>query len=165
MYHQLLKMPLKDKKTGVVLESVIELVNESDYRRIKSSKEFHFEWELENKNQVYKIYLKDQDKAILGLMSLIDYPEESRIHLNLIELVNKNKGRSKEIDNIAGCLLAFACELAFIKGYYGFVSLQPKTKLIRLYQEKYGFRQYGRLLAVEQFSAQDLINKYLNDEK
>jgi hypothetical protein len=158
-------MPLKDRETGESLEAIIERVIESDYRRIKSSKEFDFDWKLEKKNEVYKIYLLDQKKDILGLMSLIDYPEEYRIHLNLIELGNKNKGKSKTIDNIAGCLLAFACDISFVKGYYGFVSLQPKSKLIDLYQDKYGFRQYGRLLAVEQASAQALINKYLSDEK
>jgi hypothetical protein len=72
-----------------------------------------------------------------------------------------NKGRTKEIDYIAGCLLAFACELAFERGYFGFVSLQPKTQLIDLYQNRYGFPQYGRLLAVEQASAKQLIDKYL----
>ncbi len=158
-------MPLKNRKTGEVLESIIELVTDADYRQIKSSKEFGFDWNLEKNNEVYKICIKGQKKHLLGLMSLINHPEEYRIHLNLIELGNKNKGRSKNTENIAGCLLAFACELAFIRGYYGFVSLQPKTKLIKLYQEKYGFRQYGRLLAVEQTSAQNLINKYLSDEK
>lgn len=154
-------MPLKNRKTGESLQSVIERVIESDYRRIKSSKEFDFDWKLEKRHEVYKIYLLGAENEILGLMSLIDYPEEYRIHLNLIELGNKNKGRSKEIDNIAGCLLAFACEVAFERGYYGFVSLQPKSRLIDLYQNRYGFRQYGRLLVVEQESAQRLINKYL----
>ena len=63
-------------------------------------------------------------------MSLIDYPEEYRIHLNLIEIQSKNQGKNKKIDRIAGCLIAFACELSFARGYYGFVSLQPKTRLI-----------------------------------
>ncbi len=158
-------MPLKNRKTGETLASVIEFVIEPDYRRIKSSKEFDFDWKLEQQNDVYKICQLDNKEDILGLMSLIDYPEELRIHLNLIELSNKNKGNSKEIDNIAGCLLAFACDVAFVNGYYGFVSLQPKTELINLYQNKYGFRQYGRLLAVEQESARQLIKKYLSDEK
>ena len=46
-----------------------------------------------------------------------------------------------------------------------FVSLKPKTRLIELYQDKYGFRQYGRLLAVEQRSSMALINKYLRNEE
>lgn len=154
-------MSLKDRKTGESLASIIERVIESDYKRIRSSKEFNFDWELEKQQQVYKIYLLGIKQEILGLMSLIDHPQEYRIHLNLIELGNKNKGSSKEIDNIAGCLLAFACEIAYEKGYHGFVSLQAKSQLIDLYQNRYGFRRYGRLLAVEQEAAQQLIDKYL----
>jgi hypothetical protein len=154
-------MPLKDKKSGESLVSVIESVTASDYKRLKPSKEFNFNWNLEEKNEVYKIYLLEKPQEILGLMSLIDHPEEYRIHINLIEVGNKNKGRLKKIDNITGCLLAHACEIAYVRGYYGFVSLQPKTKLIDLYQDRYGFRQFGRLLAVWQESAQLLMKKYL----
>lgn len=154
-------MPLKDRNSGESLESVIERVIESDYKRLKSSKEFNFNWKLEEKHEVYKIYLLGAHQEVLGLMSLIDHPEEYRIHINLIEVGNKNKGSSKKIDNIAGCLLAYACEIAYEKGYYGFVSLQPKTKLIDLYQDRYGFRQFGRLLAVWQESAHLLMTKYL----
>lgn len=157
-------MPLRDKKTGKTLKSVIEKVIKSDYKLISKSKEYTFKWSEESKNEVYKIYLKSQDNEILGLMSLVDYPEEYRIHLNLIEVGSSNIGKSKEIENIAGCLIAFACQIAFDKDYFGFVSLKPKTRLIDLYQDRYGFRQFGRLLAVEQRSSTALINKYLNDE-
>ena len=49
-----------------------------------------------------------------------------------------------------------------MRGYFGFVSVQPKTRLIDLYQNKYGFRQYGRLLAIEQEASRFLINNYLD---
>ena len=155
---------LEDKKNGKSLKSIIEQVIDSDYKQIKSSEQFIFDWKEERKNEVYKIYLLGQKEEILGVMSLIDYPEEYRIHLNLIEIQSKNQGKNKKIDRIAGCLIAFACELSFARGYYGFVSLQPKTRLINLYQDKYGFRQYGRLLGVEQSSSNFLIQKYLNNE-
>lgn len=157
-------MPLQDKRTGKTLESVIEKVIKSDYKLISKSKQYTFGWSEESKNEVYKIYLKDQNDRILGLISLVDYPEEYRLHLNLIEVGLNNRGKDKEIENIAGCLIAFACQIAFDKDYFGFVSLKSKTQLIDLYREKYGFRQYGRLLAVEQGSSIFLINKYLNDE-
>lgn len=57
------------------------------------------------------------------------------------------------------------CRIAFRKGYEGFVSLLPKTRLIDLYQEKYGFRQYGRLLALEHEHSKRVIDQYLGDEK
>ena len=157
-------MPLKDKETGEILRSSIEEVIESDYDWLDSSKEFSFDWKEEKQNEVYKIYILGKNKEILGMLSIIDYPEDYRIHLNLIEIGISNIGRNKTIENIAGCLIAFACKLAFMRGYFGFVSLQPKTRLIDLYQDKYGFRQYGRLLAVEQGSARRLIKKYLTDE-
>ena len=132
---------------------------------ISKSKEYRFDWSGESKNEVYKIYLKGKDDEILGLMSLIDIPEEYRIHLNLVEVGLRNQGKAKEVDNIARCLIAFACQLAFDRDYFGFVSLKPKTRLIDLYQDKYGFRQYGSLLAVEQQSSMVLINKYLRNEE
>ncbi|MGK0366693.1 MAG: hypothetical protein ACI85O_003768 [Saprospiraceae bacterium] len=158
-------MLLRNKRTGKTLIAVIENIAESDYQRIERSKQYTFSWSEETGNDVYKIYLKGENDEILGLMSLIDYPDEYRIHLNLIEVEKKNQGQKKEIENIVGCLIAFACQIAFDKDYLGFVSLQPKTRLIDLYQDRYGFRQYGRLLALEQQSSMALIDKYLNDEQ
>ena len=158
-------MPLRDRKTGKKLQSLIEKVITSDYDWLNASKEFSFDWTEEGENEVYKIFLVGKEKEILGVMSLVDYPEEYRIHLNLIEVSSSNIGKKKKIENIAGCLIAFACQLAFMRGYYGFVSLQPKTRLIDLYQDKYGFRQYGRFLAVEQKSSTLLMDKYLDYEE
>ncbi|MEL7118313.1 MAG: hypothetical protein AAFO07_02700 [Bacteroidota bacterium] len=158
-------MPLVEKRTRKTLASIIKKVVKSDYALISKSKQFYFDWKIESKNEVYKIYLKGKDKEILGLMSLVDVPEEFRIHLSLIEVGQKNRGKNKEIENIAGCLLAFACQVAFEKDYWGYVSLKPKTELIALYQNKYGFRKYGRLLAVEQKTSMDLIKKYWIDEE
>jgi hypothetical protein len=132
---------------------------------ISESEEFSFDWHEEIENEVFKIYLKDNSDNILGLLSLIDYPEELRIHLNLIEVGKSNIGQTKKIDNIAGCLIAVACKISFDRNYFGFVSLKPKTRLISLYQEKYGFSQYGRLLAVEGGPSNQLIKKYLSDEE
>lgn len=157
-------MLLRNKNTGETLRALIAKVLKSDYRRIESSQQYTFSWSEEKENDVYKIYLKGENDEILGLMSLIDYPDEYRIHLNLIEVEKRNQGKNKKIENIVGCLIAFACQIAFDKDYFGFVSLQPKTRLIDLYQDRYGFRQYGRLLAVEQQSSMTLINKYLDDE-
>jgi len=157
-------MPLKDKRTGEFLKSSIEEILESDYNLVKTSKEYSFNWSAERNNEVYKIFLIGVEQEILGMMALIDYPNEYRIHLNLIEVGASNIGKDKVIDNIAGCLIAFACQLAFLRGYLGFVSLQPKTELIDLYQRKYGFKSYGRILAVEQYNSRLLIQKYLDNE-
>lgn len=157
-------MYLKHKPSGESLEAVIAEVANKDYKAIKKDPGFLFDWETEKDYEVYKIFLMSDNNTILGLMSVIDIPEEYRVHLNLLELSKLQQGRDKEIDLIAGCLIAFAAEIAIKRGYYGFVSLEPKSRLIDHYQDKYGFRQYGRYLAIEGSASQILINKYLGDE-
>lgn len=158
-------MPLKSRQSGQSLASTIEKLGTDDYEWLERSADFLFDWTTEKGNEVYKISLVDEAATILGVMSLTDVPQEFRIHLNLIEVADTQRGKKKTIENVAGCLLAFACRLAFARGYLGFVSLQPKTNLIQHYQSAYGFRQYGRLLGIEQDGAINLVQKYLEDEK
>jgi len=157
-------MPLFDLASRRSLDHIIKQLTKEDYKWLSGSDEFHFDWKAERKNDTYNIHLKNEED-ILGAMSLKDNPEELRIHLNLIEVGSSNVGQSKSIEHIAGCLIAFACRIAFEKGYDGFLSLQPKTNLIQLYQNKYGFKPYGRLLAVEFSSSKLLIDKYLPYEE
>jgi hypothetical protein len=157
-------MELKHSPSGESLEAAISEVASKDYGAIKKDSNFSFDWGTEKEYEVYKIYLLSDEKTILGLMSLIDIPEEYRIHLNLLEVSKPHQGKGKTIDFIAGCLIAFAAELAIKRGYYGFVSLEPKTLLINHYQSNYGFSQYGRYLGLEGSASQTLINKYLGDE-
>lgn len=157
-------MKITRKVSGELMAIVIGELTATDISKIRRSKAFIFDWELEQSTELYKLYLKDDESQILGLLSLKDYPEELRIHINLIEVIKSQVGKTKTLDNIAGCLIAYACVLAFNRGYEGFVSLQPKTRLIDLYQDKYGFRQFGRLLAVEYEISKQLIDKYIGDE-
>jgi len=75
------------------------------------------------------------------------------------------KLKLKKVDRVAGCLLAFAIQLAFEKGYLGFTSLVPKTELIRLYVNKYGFSQFGRQLAIERQEAIKSLHKVKSNNK
>ena len=158
-------MKLIDTSSGDLVEAIILELEPKDFQKIKKGNVFVFDWSLEEKHDVYKICLKGQETKILGLLSLIDHPDELRIHISLIEVIKEQVGREKTLDHIAGCLIGFACGIAFRKGYEGFVSLLPKTKLIDLYQEKYGFRQYGRLLALTHEQSKRVIDQYLGDEK
>lgn len=155
-------MKLVYRETGEEFDAQILLLDDKDFSRIRQSKQFQFDWDREQNYDVFKIVSKEgADKDILGLLSLIDFPKESRIHINLIENAKKHKGTNKEIDKIAGCLLAFAVKTSFGKGYLGFVSLVPKTALIGLYVNKYGFSQYGQQLGIENLDAAQLVDKYL----
>jgi hypothetical protein len=158
-------MKLLETSSGELVEATIVEMEPKDFHKIKRGKDFVFDWSLEEAHDVYKICLKGEETKILGLLSLIDHPAELRIHISLIEVIKEHIGKEKILDNIAGCLIGFACGIAFKKGYEGFVSLFPKTRLIDFYQEKYGFRQYGRLLALEHEQSKRIIDQYLGNEK
>lgn len=154
-------MKLLDTRTQEVKEADIVEVEKEDYDYIEESDQFEFDWKKEGKNhQVYKIHLSDEQEEILGLIAINDVNQEFRIHVNLLEVAKRNIGKNKIYDRIAGCLLAFACELAFDRSYGGFVSLTPKTALINHYCKQYGFRQFGRQLAVDYMEALAIIKKY-----
>lgn len=155
-------MKLFDTETQKEFEAEVVALEEDDFSIIMDSNQFEFDWSTEMKYPIFKIIKADEAiSEILGLISIIDIPEEFRIHINLIENADDNKGKSKKVDKIAGCLLAFAIQISFEKGYLGFTSLIPKTQLIELYVKKYGFSQYGRQLAIERTAAINLIQKYL----
>lgn len=156
-------MKLLNLKTQKEFDGIILELEEKDFAKIKKSNQYLFDWHLENANNVFKITSidKKEKEEILGLISLSNIPEELRIHINLVEVAIINRGKDKNVDRIAGCLLAFACKLAFDKGYLGFTSLVPKTELIELYVNKYGFTKYGRQLAIERQAAINLILQYL----
>ena len=156
-------MRIQNTETGEFKKAKVSLLEKGDHKKIKESKQFEFDWRLEKKqeNNLYKLYSLDKKDEILGLLSIKDIEDEFRIHINLIEISEKNRGRGKKYDRIAGCLIAHACQLSFNKSYDGFVSLVPKTRLINHYCEHYGFEQFGRQLGLGYEASINLIKKYL----
>lgn len=127
------------------------------------ARRFGFDWKRETQHDIYKIFLKGNG-LILGLMSLDIIKSELRIEIRLLESASENIGKDKIYDRVAGCLIAYACKLAFKFGFGGFVSLVPKTELISYYQQAYHFYPMGRHLAIEGIEAFKLIEKYLENE-
>lgn len=148
------------RKTQKAIIAEIVPLETKDFKLIKKQKQFSFDWESEKPYDLYKLVLKEQ-KEIVGLMSIIDVPKELRLEINLLEISKENIGQDKQLERIAGCLIAFACKFSFSKGYDGFVSLIPKTVLIEHYKKKYGFRHFGNQLAVFEKISKNLIQQFL----
>lgn len=157
-------MNLINTKTGEKIAGIIEKAEKKELKKLAKLKNFVFDWSLETGNQVFKIKQEDK-KEILGLISLIDVSEEFRIHINLIESASEYRGKNKLIQNIPGCLIAYACQISFKRGYEGFVSLTPKTRLINYYRDQYGFVQMGTQMAIYYEISNSIILKYIGDEE
>lgn len=100
------------------------------------------------------------EEDILGVMALVDYPTEKRIEIKLIANSIENRGKFKQYDRIAGCLIGFACRLSR-KKYMdeACVSLIPKTELINHYKQKYYMTWGGWHLYMEN----DVLNKLIKE--
>lgn len=157
-------MKLTHKLTKQSIEAEISLTTNEDISKIMEDDGFTFDWSTEKQYELYKLYTISNKEQILGLMSLIDLRNDYRIHLNLLEIRVDQQGKNKQLDHITGCLIAYAASEAIKRGYYGFVSLEPKIQLINHYQQKYGFKRYGRYLAIDGQISQTLVHKYLNNE-
>jgi len=144
-------------------QKVNVVVSKATKSELKNIQDFEFNWRSESEFEIYKLESINSGE-ILGLISLNIIYEELRIEIMLIEIQKANIGKSKRFDRIAGILIAYACKLAFDLGFYGFVSLVPKTRLIKHYKKKYDFKQFGRQLAVQFESSAQIMNKYLTDE-
>jgi hypothetical protein len=138
-------------------------ISEEELSGILSQGIFLFDWIQIVNYHIYALTIIE-NKKVVGLMALKDIPDELRIEIILLELSKENVGHTKRFERIAGCLIAWACYTAFLKGYYGFVSLVPKTRLISYYINAYGFQQFGRQLASDLENSQRLIKQYLDNE-
>lgn len=146
-------------------ETVLAEINPITPEELKPvQNRFIFKWREVGDTELYGLWLVEE-KEVVGLMALKDIPDELRIEIILLESSRENVGKKKLYERIAGCLIAFACRLAFLRGYFGFISLIPKTRLIAHYQTLYGFEQYGRHLGMDLDRSQRLIEQYLNDER
>ena len=94
-------------------------------------------------------------------MSLLDFNTELWIKINLLQTSEENVGTNKKYDRIAGCLIAYACKQAFLRGYDGTVALEPKTELKKHYMKKYGMKNAGKHLYTELQNSEHLIREYL----
>lgn len=152
-------MEITHVATSKKKEVVIELVEDSDYE-ITTEVDYHFDWQLEKGNDVYKLKFSNDDE-ILGLMSLKVVPQEMRIEIVLLASSVRNTGKNKEYDGIAGNLIAFACrEAVKLFDIDGCVSLHPKTEIRKHYIEKYGFQNAGIQIFIDGVSLFNLLAKF-----
>lgn len=165
-------MKLKDVQSGVEFEAEIERISKEDFKTIKKdvNRFAKFDWSRYKSKEIYKLRLKNGTE-ILGLMCITDHtdPQTDAIEIELLEVAIENVGADKKIENIGGCLIAFACRESIKRGHDGYVFLIPKTNLIEHYINVYGFelvpirtpsRPEGILVLHGQVS-RGVIEKYL----
>ncbi len=140
----------------------VRAIEDADFKQI-TVKRYLFNWKkLEHECKIYKLTLIDSED-VLGLIALIDFPEEERTEIKLLTSSIENIGKEKQYDRIAGCLIAFAGKEAIGKfKNYPALSLVPKTELKQHYIAKYKMIDAGWQLYLEDISLLNVIKQYLS---
>ena len=156
-------MKIVSRENGEEYEAVIERASDSDLKKVKRERKFGFDWTLYGDCDVYKLRRKGSVE-ILGLMAIQEKPQLGFQYVEIIAIQSSklNIGSRKMYDNIAGCLIAYACKAALENGCDGYVRVQPKTALYNLYITKYGFVPMMKYFLVSKGeNSKQLVEKYL----
>lgn len=135
-----MKVFIQESSSGRLTEAAIDQALAKDMPLKKDGWNFTWKRLYTEDAYFYKLTTKEAPGIVEGMLmlSLID---GEMVYMNNIEVAPHNYGKGGKFINVAGCLLAFACYKSFELGrghYVGFLSFESKTKLIKLYQEKYG---------------------------
>lgn len=156
-------MRIVSRESGEEFEAVIERATNADLIRVKRQRKFTFDWSVYLDSEVYKLTLAGQAE-ILGLIAIEQHPNQGFrfVEAKTIELLKENIGAGKKLDNVAGCLIAYVCQIAIDNGFEGFVRIDPKTVLYNHYIKKYGFMPFTRRYLYSNYETSNkLIDQYL----
>lgn len=150
--------------TGDNFQTVISILDSHNLRLVSKKNGWLFNWKSEYKlhdRDVYKLTIEGNTDIIQGLISITE--REDHVYMHLIESAPFNLGQNKVYFGVPGNLVAFACRLAFHRGFEGYVSFTSKSQLIEHYRKSLGAINIGgNLMVINTFSALKLIDKYYN---
>lgn len=160
-----MEIKIMEIKSQKEVDAVIKRAKSKDMPIKKNG--WQFTWRTLYKTEgaeFYKLSLTSDSKQIEGMLMLSVMYDEM-LYMNNIEIAPHNLGSKGKYDNVAGCLIAYGCFKSFELGkntYKGYLTFESKTKLIPLYQKKYGATlAMGQRMFIEPEVGLELIDKYL----
>ncbi|RYE59616.1 MAG: hypothetical protein EOP48_00265 [Sphingobacteriales bacterium] len=140
----------------------------------------HDEWYFDLAKQLKRlpnatgyILVKEDTPSIVEGCMIFQLMNKEQPVMAYLEVAPHNRVIPKKHDNVAGCLIAFACKQSVIRGvghYQGVLHFwvgeerkEDEQKLIDLYKTKYHAVQLGNspLLQISDEASEQLIRKYI----
>lgn len=136
---------------------------------------WRFNFNKHSKKKSFETYIlvsEETSERIEGCL-IFEMKEKIEPYMAYIEVAPHNRATVKEYDNVAGCLIAYACRLSFTKGeghfqgYLAFDVLEAdksdEIKLMAVYSAKYNAFKFGDTsMIIPPQGGQKLIEDFLN---
>lgn len=136
---------------------------------------WRFNFKKQSKKAGFQTYILVTQKASKIVEGCLTYQlrDTEEPYMAYIEIAPHNKGKTKMYDNVAGCLIAYACRLSFLDGvghFKGWLTFdvmeedkEDEIKLMAVYCQKYGALKWGETtMVISPQAGEKLIAKYLN---
>lgn len=157
---------LRQSKTDQTVEASIEEIQRYDILRKLDG--WNFAWSqlaTEGDGRLYGMTVSASSDSFENML-MLTMTDNELVYMICIEVAPHNYGSVGLYENVAGCLLAFACLKSFEEGngnYSEYVSFDSKTQLVQLYEPKYGARRAkGTKMFFNPEAGARLIQNYLN---
>ncbi len=138
---------------------------------------WRFDFNKHSKRKGFNTYVLVSEETSDKIEGCLSFQMRDKIepYMAFIEVAPHNKGTVKEYDNVAGCLIAFACKLSFIngegdfEGYLAFDVLEEdkedEIKLMSMYSNKYNAFKVGETtMIIPPLEGKKLIDEFLNTD-
>jgi len=134
---------------------------------------FNFNKHVRKKDcRAFVLVCEDTPDVIEGCL-IFEMRDAVEPYMAFVEVAPHNRGQGRVLENVAGCLIAFACRLSQIHGqgyHHGWLTFDVKEerkedeiKLMAVYCQKYDAFRYGETtMVILPAGGQKLIAKYLN---
>jgi len=135
---------------------------------------WRFNFRKHNKKAGFETYvlLKDATPDIIEGCLTFEMRDKIEPYMAFVETAPHNQGKNKENERVAGCLIAFACRLSFLKGdddFKGWLAFdvmeekkEDEIRLMAIYSTKYNalrFRETTMVIPPE--GGEKLIYEFL----
>ena len=125
-----------------------------------------FDWKYlcTKDSEIFKLSYVDDIQGLLKMTKV----DEGYFEMSNLEISPSNYGSKGKLNNVAGCLIAYACLLTFQRNtgnYKGYLAFTSKGELISHYEKNY----YAELVFREKMiispqNGKKLIKKYLQSK-
>ncbi|MEO5777788.1 MAG: hypothetical protein ABIQ27_12855 [Flavobacterium sp.] len=124
--------------------------------------------------ETYVLVKEETPERIEGCLTF-EMKNKVEPYMAFVEVAPHNYGKIKEYEKVAGCLIAYACRLSFLRGddtYKGWLAFdvleekkEDEIKLMVVYSNNYNALKFGETtMVIPPIGSEKLINEFLNNE-
>lgn len=167
-----MKVKILEVASSNLINGEIRIGKKSEMPSMQTGWQFNFDKHIKLPNSKTYVLVKGDSLDVIEGCLVFELKNKVAPYMAYVEVAPHNKGKTKQLDFIGGCLIAFAYKLSLEKGvghHKGFLTFdvleskqQNQVKLMALYSQKYKARAINKTtMLILPKDGKMLIEEYL----